>query len=129
MKKKNIVTLVFTVAAVILEILPCGAVLSFGLDGGEVSESYFSYFSLTPYGYANFLPFITAVLTCVLFIMGVIILFKDNLKLKKAFKVVAACVFAIAAASFALSNLTVTAALIALALCGAWVSSLFVYKS
>ena len=129
MKKKNMVTLFLSVIAVVLEILPYGAVLSFGLDSGETSESYYSYFSLTPYGYANFLPFITAVLTCVLVIMTVIILFKDSPKLKKACKVLALCAFAVAAASFALANFTITAALIALALCGVWVGALIIYKS
>ena len=30
----------------------------------------FSYFSLTPFGYANFAPFITAMLTCVVLLLA-----------------------------------------------------------
>lgn len=50
MKKKNIIPLLLTAAAIVFEILPYGAKLTFALDGGETKEELFSYFSLTPYG-------------------------------------------------------------------------------
>lgn len=129
MKKKNIIVCIFTLAAVIFEALPYGAKLEFGLDNGEVKEELFSYFSLTPYGYANFLPFITAILTCVLFVMAVVIMFKESEKLKKAFKALVIITFAAASMAFAFMNFTVTAALISLMLAFAWLSAQLLYKA
>ncbi len=121
--------MIFTLAAIILEILPFGAKLTFALDESKTQEKLFSYFSLTPYGYANFLPFITAVLTCVLFIMAVIILIKDYAGVKKAFKILVIGAFAVASASFGIMNFTVTAALISLMLAFAWLSAQLIYKA
>lgn len=50
--------------SLILEALPYGAVLNFANPEGESIRKTYSYFSLTPFGYANFSPFITALLTC-----------------------------------------------------------------
>lgn len=129
MKTKNIIPMVFALAAIVLEILPFGAKLTFALDEGKTQEKLFSYFSLTPYGYANFLPFITAVLTCVLFILALIILFKDYAGVKKAFKIIVIINFALASASFAFMNFTVTAALISLMIAFSWLSAQLVYKA
>lgn len=71
---------VFALSAVLLalafEIMPYGAVCNFMTPPGEppLRETY-SYFSLTPFGYANFAPFIVAVLTCVLLVLVVIYVF------------------------------------------------------
>ncbi len=129
MKKKNIIVWLFTLAALCFEALPCGAKLEFGLDNGEIKEELFSYFSLTPYGYANFLPFITAILTCVLFVMAVVILFRDCEKLKKIFKILVIITFAVASMAFAFMNSTVTAALISLMLAFTWLSAQLTYKA
>ena len=129
MKKKNIIPLLLTAAAIVFEILPYGAKLTFALDGGETKEELFSYFSLTPYGYANILPLITAILTCILFIIAVLILFKNSEKLKKAFKILVITAFAVASLSFAFMNLTVTAALISLMLASAWLGAQLIYKA
>lgn len=67
--KKRSLYLILPVITVILELLPYGAVLNFmrpSVDGttiGHFRELY-SYFDLTPFGYANFAPFLTAVTTC-----------------------------------------------------------------
>ncbi len=45
------------------ELLPYGAVMNFANPEGESWRRTFSYFDTTPFGYANFGPFITAVLT------------------------------------------------------------------
>ena len=58
-------------AAVILALLPYGAVLNFGQPDGEPIRRTFSYFSLIPFGYANFWPLMTAVLSCLLLILAV----------------------------------------------------------
>ncbi len=129
MKTKNIIPMIFTLAAIILEILPFGAKLTFALDEGKTQEKLFSYFSLTPYGYANFLPFITAVLTCVLFILALIILIRDFAGVKKAFKIIVIINFALASASFAFMNFTVTAALISLMIAFSWFSAQLAYKA
>ena len=129
MKKKNIIPVIFIVVAIILEALPYGVKLKFGLDNGETLEKFFSYFSLTPYGYANFLPFITAIMTCVLLVLSVVIIIKDCEKSKKIFKWFVISAFASAAASFAVFNFTLTAALIALMIGLAWLSSHLIYKA
>ena len=72
MKKYRFLTLIFPVIAVILEILPFGAVLNFALDGGTNIRRLYSYFSLVPYGNANFAPFLCAILTCALVVLCVI---------------------------------------------------------
>ena len=78
--KKRIRILILPLIALILEILPYGAVCNFMLpsaDGTSVGRfrELYSYFDLTPFGYANFAPMITAVLTCVLVLLIVIYCF------------------------------------------------------
>lgn len=70
--KKKLVMLCTTLIALMLEILPYGAVCNFALDEGESLRQTFSYFDLTPFGYANFAPFIVALLTCILTVMIVV---------------------------------------------------------
>ncbi len=129
MKKKNIIVWFSVLISVFLEALPYGAKLKFGLDNGEIKEEFFSYFSLTPYGYANFLPFITAVLTCVLFVMSLVLIFRNYAKLKKAFIILAVITFAVSIISFVFMNFTVTAAFISLMLAFVWLSSQHIYKA
>ncbi len=84
MKIKRILLSVFAVTALVLEILPYGAVLNFANPEGDPWKHTYSYFSLTPLGYANFGPFITAVLTCVLIVLIAIFLFKPSKGLNTA---------------------------------------------
>ena len=76
MKKKMIMLCIIT-ATLILEILPYGAVCNFANTDGGPWRQTFSYFSLVPFGYANFAPFIVALLTCALFCF---VLLKDFFK-------------------------------------------------
>lgn len=76
--KKKLVMLCTTLIALVLEILPYGAVCNFALDEGESLRQTFSYFDLTPFGYANFAPFIVALLTCALTVMIVVSLVSKN---------------------------------------------------
>ena len=63
-------------AALVLEILPIGAVMVFATSPTErVTETY-SYFSLLPLGYANITPMLTGILTITIILLGVISLFK-----------------------------------------------------
>lgn len=67
--KKRFVYLILPVITLILEIIPYGAVLNFGRPAEDGSIGYFretySYFDMLPFGYANFAPMITGILTCV----------------------------------------------------------------
>ena len=76
MKKKKIFLLILPILALILEIIPCGAVCVFANPDGEVTRKLYSYFSLVPYGYANFSPLIVGVLTCIITALTVIYLIK-----------------------------------------------------
>ena len=69
--KKLLITILITVTF-ILELLPNGVVLNFANPEGESWRRTYSYFNLIPFGYANFAPFITALLTIVLIILLVI---------------------------------------------------------
>ena len=86
-KQPNVIFAILIVILV-LELLPYGAVLHFGNPEGEPLRETFSYFDLTPYGYANFGPFITAILTCVLLVISIINLLVDNDKIKTTIKIV-----------------------------------------
>lgn len=70
--KKKIALLISVFTALVLEILPYGAVCNFANPEGAPFRRTFSYFDLTPFGYANFAPFIVAILTSVLLILTVI---------------------------------------------------------
>ena len=73
--KRRLLCLVLPIITLILEILPYGAVCNFmrppaneGDPIGHFRELY-SYFDLTPFGYANFAPLITAVITCIILLL------------------------------------------------------------
>lgn len=83
MKKSSILTILL-LALLVLEILPFGAVCNFATAPGETMRETFSYFSLVPFGYANFAPLMTAILTCILLILAGIGLWKDSAILQKA---------------------------------------------
>lgn len=86
MKNRKYLSLVLMAAVVILELLPYGAVLNFANPDGEPFRETFSYFSLTPFGYASFRPFLTAVLSVVILLhILVSVLFKTD-KLWKGVK-------------------------------------------
>ena len=80
MKKRAYTLLILPVVAIVLEALPYGAVLNFA-DESQTYRETFSYFSLTPYGYANFGLLIAAVLTCVALLLVIILLAKKEEKL------------------------------------------------
>jgi hypothetical protein len=62
--KKRLLFLILPVITLILEILPYGAVCNFANPEGKPWRKTYSYFDLTPFGYANFAPFVTAIITC-----------------------------------------------------------------
>ena len=100
MKKRNYTLLILPLLTLILQILPYGAVLDFANpEGGSIRKTY-SYFSLVPFGYANFGPLITAALTSALMVMTVILVFKYNQAVYKAAMAVAAVAFAVSLTPF-----------------------------
>ena len=86
MKRRKIIVLCLLAVTIVLEFLPYGAVIIFGNPDGTRNRETFSYFDLRPYGYANFAPLITAILTSVLFIMFLVYMFNNNPELYKRVK-------------------------------------------
>lgn len=74
-KLPGIISTASLAAAIVLEALPYGGVLVFATDPENKVRRTFSYFDLTLYGYANFAPFITAVMTVLLTVFSVVALF------------------------------------------------------
>ncbi len=72
MKKKMIFAFLSSLVALALEITPWGAVLRFAQPEGDPVRKTYSYFSLVPYGYANFFPLLTAIVTTLLVIVFII---------------------------------------------------------
>ena len=84
--KKRLLYLIFPIITLILEILPFGAVCNFSNPEGEPWRRTFSYFDLTPFGYANFAPLLTAIITCAILVLLLIYLFTYNAKMITAIK-------------------------------------------
>ena len=66
---KKVCLVVLPALTIVLESLPLGAVCIFATSPTERVKETFSYFSLTPFGYANFAPLITAILTVAIFLL------------------------------------------------------------
>lgn len=69
--KRRWICLLLPILTIVLELLPYGAVCNFGSPNGAVTRETYSYFSLVPFGYANVGPMITAVLSCIVLVIGV----------------------------------------------------------
>ena len=120
MKMKKLLLVSFPIIAFVLELLPYGVVLNFANPEGEPWRRTYSYFSLTPFGYANFGPFITAILTCALLALAVIYLFKPRKGLKTAILNVSgfATVASLMPLMFGFEYITVIGVIITLLLAG-----------
>ena len=90
--KKSLIMLCTSITALVLEALPYGAVCNFANPEGEPWRRTYSYFDLTPFGYANFAPFIVALLTCAVAVMIVL-----SLVIKKPMRTPILAISAIAA--------------------------------
>ena len=88
MKKSKDLMLIISVVVLVLEILPYGAVCNFANPDGNPIKNIYSYFDLTPFGYANFGPFITAILTCVLVVLSIVFFAKSRKKLSRTIQVI-----------------------------------------
>ena len=120
MKLKKILLSVLTLGTLALELLPNGVVLRFANPQGEPWVRTYNYFSLTPFGYANFGPFITAILTCVLLVLAVIYLFKQSKGLNTAVMIVSgiATATSLMPLMFGIEYITVIGVIITLLLTG-----------
>ena len=122
--KKKIITLALLLSALVLEILPYGAVCNFGNPEGEPWRVTYSYFSMIPYGYGDFGPLITAILTCVLLVILVL-----SLLLKKDWNKSISIISAIATLTslaplmFGISNFSIVGAMISACILATFVIS------
>ena len=91
-RKKSFVLFAITISILILELLPCGAVLEFAHMSPELTlgyyEEHFSYFDPIVYGYGHFGPLLTAVSTCILAVFAVVALFLEGRAVRIALFVV-----------------------------------------
>ena len=79
--KKRFMYLILPFITLILEILPYGAVCNFANPEGDPFRETYSYFDLTPFGYAHFSPLLTAIITCIVFVLILIFCITGNRKL------------------------------------------------
>jgi hypothetical protein len=115
--KKKILMLCTAMVAFVLEIIPYGAVCNFANPEGKPWRRTYSYFDLTPFGYANFAPFIVAILTCALIIMIVVsIVIKKPMKTPILAVSVISTVLSFAPLLYGISYFSVVGAFISLAL-------------
>ena len=116
--KKRSLYLLPVLAALILELLPYGAVCNFALDGGETVRKTYSYFDPLPFGYANFAPFLTALATLVIIGLLVGYLFSGSARLVKVAKTATVCALLLSLCPllFGISYFSVVGALITLCL-------------
>lgn len=124
-RKLSLLLLSGNAITLLLEALPFGAVLVFAnYDGGSLIENY-SYFDIIPYGYANAGPFITAILTCVLFILSAVCLVSGKKAFLKGINTIALIAFAASVAPlfFGIRYFTLTALAISLLLFAQFVIS------
>ena len=115
--KKKITILCLLLCTLVLEILPYGAVCNFANPEGEPFRKTYSYFSLTPYGYANFAPLITAVLTCILLLVVLIaIVFKKGLGKRTSIFAGITSLISLCPMLYGLKNFSVAGAMISVCL-------------
>lgn len=79
--KKRFLYLLLPIITLVLEILPYGAVCIFATSPTERIKETFSYFDLIPFGYANFAPLLTAITTCLIFLLLIVFWIKGNIRI------------------------------------------------
>ena len=84
--KKRLKYLLLPIITLVLEIVPYGAVCIFATSPTKTIRETFAYFDLVPFGYANFAPFITAIITCIISLLLVIYCFTGKEQLVRMVK-------------------------------------------
>lgn len=112
---KKLQMLFLPALTVILELLPWGAVLNY-----ESRRYLYPYFSMVPFGYANFGPLLTAVSSFILLVLSAVAAFRNPEKWRtsRLMVCVAAIVFSLMPLLFGIRNYSVVGALISLFLVG-----------
>ena len=108
--KKRLLLLIAPVIALILECLPYGVILKFADAPDSTFTVTYSYFSLTPFGWANLGPLPAAALTCVVILLTLIYVFAPKQGLAAAaagLSIFAGLLSVLAAIMFGLEYLTV----------------------
>ena len=115
--KKKIIMLCLALVTLVLEILPYGAVCNFANPDGEPWRRTYSYFDLTPFGYANFSPFIVALLTCI-FVALIVISIATKKQMRMPILVISAITTILSMASllFGISFFSIVGVLITITL-------------
>lgn len=122
--KKKMITLALLLSALVLEILPYGAVLNFANPEGESWRKTYSYFSMIPYGYGDFGPLITAILTCILLVIIVLsILLKKDWSRSISIISAIATLTSLAPLMFGFSNFSLVGAMISACILATFVIS------
>lgn len=116
--KKRFLYLLLPIITLILEILPYGAVCVFAPSPTEQVKKTFSYFDLTPFGDANFAPFFTAIITCLIFALLLIFYIKGNIQtvIKAKYILYVAVVMSLGPLVFGIAYFSLVAGLITLSL-------------
>lgn len=129
--KKRCLYLILPIVTLILEILPYGAVCVFASSPTERVKETFSYFDLTPFGYANFAPLITAIISCLIFVMLLVFCIKGNVRIAiKAKNILyVAVVMSLGPLVFGIAYFSLVAALITISLVGELLLLQFTVKS
>ena len=116
--KKRILYLLLPVITLILEILPYGAVCNFANHEGDPWRRTYSYFTLTPFGYANFSPFLTAILTCLIVVFVLVFCITGSARTANTVKFIlcAAVLLSLGSLAYGIAYYTFVAGLITLSL-------------
>ncbi len=113
---KKISLVVFPALTIVLEALPLGAVCIFAPSPTERVKETFSYFSPIPFGYANFAPLITAVLTVVILLLSLISLKKNGVFNSMFVLSIITAIISLMPLMYGLNNYSLVGALITIAL-------------
>lgn len=118
--KNRFLYLILPIVTLILEILPYGAVCIFAPSPTDRVRETFSYFNPTPFGYANFAPLLTAVISCLIFVLLMIYCIRGNVRtaiiarnISYAAVVMSLCPLVFGIAYFSLTGGLITLSLIA----------------
>ena len=112
------------ISALALEILPYGAVLHFAALEGGSTRATFSYFDPITFGYTNFGPLITAVLTCLLTLLAAVSLFARRKAIGSAVRTLSLIAFVISLSPLLVSCYSVIGGIISALLLLSYILSL-----
>lgn len=121
--KKRCLYLILPIITLILESLPYGAVCNFANPEGEPWRETFSYFDLIPFGYANFAPLITAIITCLVLVLLMVYCStgKERLAVIARNTICVCIVFSLGPLIMGIKYFSVVGALITVSLIAEWI--------